>query len=96
MNIVQTGKMLMKAKQAQNKLKNVNGVGKSKSGKVAVLLNGIQEFEVKLLVSSPAEFKSNKELEAEIQDAYKNSHKELEKKLQQDVDVDSLKDMLGL
>lgn len=97
MNVLQTGKMLMKARQTQNKLKAITAVGKSTKGRVAVLINGLQEVEeVKLLVNTPSDFKSNKELETEVIEALKTSRKEIEKKLQQDMDVDSIKDMLGI
>jgi DNA-binding protein YbaB len=101
MSIVDTGRMIMKARKAQSQLKQTSAAGVSKSEKTAILVNGLGEIE-EIAFTFPEEVvakvgeKFFAELEKEIIQAYKAAKKALETKLAEDMDMDSIRDMLGV
>lgn len=95
MNVIQAGKMLIKARQTQAKIKKVTGTGASKSGRVIVMLNGMHDMEIEFNINSPADFASSRELIEEIKQAHTAAKKALEGKMAEGMDMDSIKDLLG-
>lgn len=100
MGVIDTGKMILKARKAQAQLKKTTAAGISKSGTVAVLLNGLNEIE-EVSLSLPEEVvqtlgeKYVSSLEQDIIEAMKAAKKELESQLAQNMDMDSIREMLG-
>lgn len=100
MGMLNTGKMLMKARKAQSQMKSTTAAGKSKSGKVAILVNGLNDLE-EIIFDFGEEIKEKLgegfwvELEQEIKEAYKAAKKELEAQLAASMDLDSIREMLG-
>jgi DNA-binding protein YbaB len=101
MGIIDSGKMLMKARKAQAQMKQTQAAGSSKSAKTAVLINGLGEIE-EIEFNFPEEIVELvgeaffKDLTKEVIQAYNAAKKELESKLAQNMDMDSIKDMLGV
>ncbi len=108
MGIMDTGKMIMKARKAQAQMKKTTAAGQSKSGKTAVLINGLNEIEEISFDFWERDDEGNiiedtmtvddgffDDLEKEVIQAFAAAKKELESKLQETMDLDSIRDMLG-
>lgn len=95
MGLIDTAKMIRKAQQARSQMSKIQVVGKSKSGNLAILVNGLTEItdvqvEQGLLANLDA-----KSLRKEIMEAYEDARKQLEQSMRQNMSMDSLKDLLG-
>lgn len=105
MGVMDTGKMLMKARKAQSQMKKISAAGQSKTGNTAVLLNGLNEIEEVLFnflidedgpETMTVDRKFFVDLQKEVIDAFKAAKKELEQQIAQNMDINSVRDMLGV
>lgn len=92
--------MLMKARQTQKQMKKMTAAGQSKSGATAILVNGLHEieevefdFDQETMDRVGEDFL--KKLKKEFMEAYQSARKELESQMSQNMDLDSIRDMLG-
>lgn len=95
MGIIDTAKMIRKAQQAKSQMGKIEVIGKSKSGNLSILMNGLTEIlevnvEETLMVGLTA-----KQLQKEIKEAYSDARKQLEAAMRNNMSMDSLKDLLG-
>lgn len=105
MGILDTAKMVNKARQAKKKMEQVEAVGKE--GSTAVLINGLYEIsdieididefiaELNNSVDEETAEKIAATLKKNIMKAMKNAKKQLEKELANMTSLDDLKNMLG-
>jgi len=90
-----TLKMARKAQQAKSQMAEIEVAGKSKSGMTALLLNGLSEI---LEISFDDELIKNPDanrLEEEVIQAFEDAKGQLEKEMAKNMDIDSLRNMLG-
>ncbi len=96
MGLVDTAKMIKKARDAQSQMKKITVAGQSKSGLTAVLINALQEvLEVQLDEELVKRADAN-ELANEVKEAMNDARKQLEKELSSNMDLNSIRDMLSL
>lgn len=96
MGVFDMAKMVRKAQQTKSKMSKITAVGKSKSGHTTLMLNGLNdiediEFSEELIAKCPGK----DELKNEVVQAFKAAKKNLETQLSQNIDLDSLRDMLS-
>lgn len=107
MGILNTANMIRKAQQARAKMQDVSAAGVSKNGFLAILLDGLNtlpEAELSDEFFEEKEFEgmneSNKKsvknkIQEMIVEAHKDARKNLEKKLTENFDMESLSDMFS-
>lgn len=95
MSVLDTAKLIRKAQQAKTSMKKVQAAGKSKSGLVAILINGLNEILEVSIDDSLCQNGSCATLSKEIIEAHDDARKELEKEMASSMDMDSIRDMLG-
>jgi DNA-binding protein YbaB len=95
MGIIDTAKMMRKAQKARSQMSKILVVGKSRSGNLAMLLNGLTEIVEVKCEDSLFESLNAKKLQQEIMEAYNDGRKNLEAEMRKQMSLDSLKDMLG-
>lgn len=88
-------KMQKEAKALQKKLQSIRLTGTSKDGSVSIHMNAAQEFEG-IDISEELENNFNSERFAKcMKEAFKDYQKKLQKRMMQDMDLNSLRGMLG-
>ena len=88
-------KMQKEAKEMQKKLQAIQITGTSKDGGVTIFMNGAQEFEDIKLSDEMLELCDQDRLRKGMKEAFKDFQKKLQKRMMQDLDIDSLRGMLG-
>ena len=96
MGLVDTAKMIKKARDAQSQMKKITVAGQSKSGLTAVLINALQEVLEVQLDEELVKRADAAELSNEVKEAMNDSRKQLEKELSSNMDLNSIRDMLSL
>lgn len=95
MGVIDTAKMLRKAQQARSQMTKILVVGKSRSGNLAIMINGLTEIVEVKCEDALFENMNAKQLQKEITEAYNDARKQLEVAMRQNMSLDSLKDMLA-
>lgn len=96
MGLVDTAKMIKKARDAQSQMKKITVAGQSKSGLTAVLINALQEVLEVQLDEELVKRADAAELSNEVKEAMNDARKQLEKELSSNMDLNSIRDMLSL
>jgi len=96
MGLVDTAKMIKKARDAQSQMKKITVAGQSKSGLTAVLINALQEVLEVQLDEELVKRANATELANEVKEAMNDARKQLEKELSSNMDLNSIRDMLSL
>lgn len=96
MGLVDTAKMIKKARDAQSQMKKITVAGQSKSGLTAVLINALQEVLEVQLDDELVKRADATELSNEVKEAMNDARKQLEKELSSNMDLNSIRDMLSL
>ncbi len=107
MGILNTANLIRKAQQARSKMKAVSAAGVSKNGFLAVLLDGLNELPEAELnegyfdkpmfanMSDSDKFELKNDIQAMIVESHKDARKNLEKKLTENFDMQSVSDMFS-
>ncbi len=90
-----TMKVARKAQQARSEMSKLSVAGQSRSGGVAMLLNGLNEIEEISFSDELLSDVSAEKLEKEVIEAYDTARKALEKELAGTMDMDSIRDMFS-
>lgn len=102
MGIIDTAKTLRKAQQAKSRMSKIEAVGRSKSGNLAILLNGLSKMVEAKAQDELLEGLTAKKLEKEIIEAYNDAHDDLEKQMAAtmsadgNMDMDAIRKMFGV
>ena len=88
-------KMQREAKAMQKKLREKTISGESKDGTVVVHMNGAQEFESVEIVDVLLDPSMLDKLNDAMKEAFKDAQKKLQKEMAKNMDLDSIKGMLG-
>ncbi len=96
MGLVDTAKMIKKARDAQSQMKKITVAGQSRSGLTAVLINALQEVSEVEFDTELVSRADSKELSKEVMEAMNDARKQLEKELSSNMDLNSIKDMLSV
>ena len=88
-------KMQKEAKEMQKKLKKQKLTGESKNGMIVIHMNGAQEFEDIDIDDSLLDPEMIVVLKKNMEEAFKDYQKKLQKEMMKDFDMDKLKGMLN-
>lgn len=88
-------KLQREAKEMQKKLREKSLSGESKDGRVRIYMNAAQEFEDLYIDDSLLSDTEYDTLKTGFKQAFKDYQKKLQKEMMKDVDLDSLRGMLG-
>jgi DNA-binding YbaB/EbfC family protein len=88
-------KLQKEAKEMQKKLKDSKIQGESRDGFVTLYMNGAQEFEDINIDVSLLDPEMETVLKRDIEEAFKDFQKKLQKEMMKDFDMDKIKQMLG-
>lgn len=95
MGIIDTAKMIRKAQQAKSQMGKIEVIGRSKSGNLSILMNGLTEIVEVNVEEAIMVGLTTKQLQKEIKEAYSDARKQLELAMRNNMSMDSLKDLLG-
>lgn len=88
-------KMRKQASEMQKKLRKLKLIGESKSGHLKLHMNGAQEFEDVEIDDILLDTEMKKVFKQEMQEAFKDFQKKLQKQARSEFDMDDVKNMLG-
>lgn len=95
MGMMDTAKMVRKAMQAKSQMQKITAVGRSKSGKTAVLINGLNDV-LELEIDPTLISNQNvNEVEIDVIEAFKDARKNLEKTMADGLNMEDIRDMLS-
>ncbi len=94
-NLKDMYKLQKQARQMQKELRKQKVTGSSKDDKVKIHMNGAQEYQDIEIDDSLLNPDMKKLLKKDIEQAFADCQKDLQKKMKSEMDVDDIKGMLG-
>ncbi len=88
-------KLQREAKEMQKKLRERRLSGESKDGRVKIYMNAAQEYEDIFIDDTLLSESEYETLKTGFKQAFKDFQKKLQKEMMKDVDLDSIRGMLG-
>ncbi|MBN1618796.1 YbaB/EbfC family nucleoid-associated protein [Candidatus Dojkabacteria bacterium] len=87
--------MQREAKKMKDKMKLIKVTGESRKGQVRLYFNGAQELENLTIEEELLNPEMNSVLVEAFKEAYKDFQKKLQKQMMKDIDLGSIRNMLG-